>query len=151
MFKVGDRVRRKPECQDCELQDRVLTVAGESSGVLSFAESRFTWNSGNFDLVKPADPVPQYSTITQYIVGPYLVTVVCRSGKSARESIWDSRNPLGLVKVLQECEEDYRDPEMSHEDMLERLRDRLVSIEGVTQIDIVGVNDGCGVCISLEG
>lgn len=93
------------------------------------------------------------STITQRKVGPYTVTVTRASDDhnivdTFRES---SHRSNRVVLVLDDCEEDYRDPEMSHEDMLERLCYRLLDTEGVTRIDIVGVNDGCGVGISLEG
>lgn len=92
------------------------------------------------------------STITQRKVGPYNVTVTRTSKDNIVDTFRESshrNNPV--VLVLNDCEDDYRDPEMSHEDMLERLCDRLLDTEGVTHIDIVGVNDGCGVGISLEG
>lgn len=154
MFKEGDQVRRKPERQvdNWTLGDSVLVVTEADESMLRFAESAMGWSPKFFDLVKPASPVPQYSKITQHKVGPYCVTVVSKVSKdSIMEMYGRPKFPHGPMTVLQECEEDYRDPEISHEDMLERLRDRLVSIEGVTQIDIVGVNDGCGVRISLEG
>lgn len=94
----------------------------------------------------------KYSTITQHKVGPYRVTACLKSDQSFMNTMTEGRHPYNAaLRIMQECEEDYRDPEMSHEDMRQRLHDRLIKIEGVTQIDIVGVNDGCGVRISLEG
>lgn len=155
MFKVGDKVRRKPEHQASNwlLGDQICTVSKvyQDGETFMIAESSApSWDLDRFDLVRPISP--QYSTITRKDVGPYHVTVVRKTSQILIGAYEEAGHVLSDVNtVLQECQEDYHDPEMGHEDMLERLRDRLVEIEGVTQINIVGVNDGCGVRISLEG
>jgi hypothetical protein len=143
MFKVGDKVRRKSDQQDCELRDSVLTVAGESAGVLSFAESRFTWNAVNFDLVEPVNP-PKNRCVEAMVagkVGPHKVRVWVNV---------DPATPLTEVHgkqveaVLDEVRDDYEtDPEFGQDDIIVRLQERLESIEAVAAYEITGL-DGCG-------
>lgn len=151
MFKPGDLVRRKPGILDDRWphQDGVVTVEHASDTLLVFREVPFTWNACKFELVKHARPPLQ--TITTYKVGPYNVTVFRRTDLPLLEAYEEANHTLSDVNhVLAECDYDYRDPEMSHEDMLERLVDRLSEVSGVTEVHIVGVG-GDGVRFCVEG
>jgi hypothetical protein len=142
MFKVGDRVRRKPEHRKdgWTLEDSVLAVTEADDTMIRFDETPFGWSPKFFDLVQSYRNRCVEAMVAGK-VGPHKVRVWVNV---------DPATPLTEVHgkqveaVLDEVRDDYEtDPEFGQDDIIVRLQERLESIEAVAAYEITGL-DGCG-------
>lgn len=145
MFKVGDKVRRKPEEQNgfWPHGDAALTVVEAYDSCVTFEEGGPQWLADYFDIVDPVNP-PKNRCVEAMVagkVGPHKVRVWVNV---------DPATPLAEVHgkqvetVLDEVRDDYEtDPEFGQDDIIARLQERLESIEAVAAYEITGL-DGCG-------
>jgi hypothetical protein len=147
MFKIGDKVRRKAEFRDpseWDHGDRTLTVKEVhlASNSVYFEEIESVYGIFNFEPAKP-ERNRVVEAMESAKVGPFKVRV------------WvsvDPATPLTEVRagavqtLLAEVDDNYRDPEIGHDDTIVRLQDLLEKREDVAAYEITGT-DGCGVVV----
>ena len=147
MFKIGDKVRRKESNRDDAMWpygDRVLEVFAIEPGTDSLrfegCEEDVAWYRGFFDAVVKNRVV---EAMVSAKVGPFKVRVWVNV---------DPATPLTEVRaaavqnLLVEVDDNYRDPDIGHDDTIVRLQDLLEKREDVAAYEIMGT-DGCGVVV----
>ena len=140
MFKVGDKVRRLGEYIGYEYSwgwgTEPVVVTGISDNTLYVDCSTDAWDIQCFE--RAGNRVVEAMVSAK--VGPFKVRVWVNVDPAT--PLTDVR-ATAVEKLLTDVDDDYRDPDIGHEDTIARLQGLLEEREDVAAYEITGT-DGCG-------